>query len=384
MAISPEKDFNPPSTLPPVYDHTDSPEKTLLPHLRPNLPYTMPLYRRIQFGHLSPHAHILATIPIPNQQENGAPATDGANDAPAAACFAAAYVDRSHRPETECWIYLSQDDPAHAAPTACTCKESHLPALLAHVSTLPYPALPPAQLADVWAAVRAAGAAETAARHHAHTAAPAARYLENLDRPALLKVGAMHAGGVEWARARGWLDGDGVGSLFAYRKYLFRHGSGGGGGKGGEGPALPEGLRWGQIKSDADIALVRSRTAIPKTHATLRRLPSVAVFPEEEGGEAAGPVAWVFLGVEGNLSTLHVEPEYRGRGLAKAIGMKLLRESVSAFGEELGGLAHADVALENKESNGVCKSLGGIDEGWHVYWVRIDLDRVRAQVDGTQ
>lgn len=144
------------------------------------------------------------------------------------------------------------------------------------------------------------------------------------------------------------------------------------------------GLRWGRVREE-DIGLVRGRSAIPRTHHTIRMLPSVAVFPAgDEGEEQQQPVAWAFLSLDGSLGNLHVEPEYRGRGLAKAMGRKLFREAVGAFGDELGGLAHADVALENSESNGVCKSLGGVDEGWRVHWVRIDLDRVQADLGASQ
>ncbi|KAH7060571.1 hypothetical protein B0J12DRAFT_649330 [Macrophomina phaseolina] len=401
MAAPSEQEFTPSSThLHTVHDHTDTAKETLLPHLRPHLPYAVTVYRRIQFGHLSSHAHILATIATDAAVRD--PSSPSTYTPSIASCFAAAYVDRSRRPETECWLYLPHDHPSHRASTStststsastplCTCTSTHLPSLLAHIATLPYPPLSLAHLADIHASVNAPAFAATAARYHTHTSAPAARYLEDLERPDLLKVGAMHAGGVGVARGRGWLDGDGVGGGFAYRKYIFlRRGAE----DDGEGwvPALPKGLRWGRIASDEEIALVRSRTAIPKTHATLRVLPSVAVFPERgraegekvEDEEAQMPVAWAFLAVDGSLSTLHVEPEYRGKGLAKAMGRKLFRDGLVAFGDELDGLAHADVALENKESNGVCKSLGGIDEGWHVYWVRIDLERVKAQLKGLQ
>ena len=37
---------------------------------------------------------------------------------------------------------------------------------------------------------------------------------------------------------------------------------------------------------------------------------------------------WAFLGVNGSLSSLCIEPEYRGRGLMKAVTRKLLRTSL--------------------------------------------------------
>ncbi|OMP87294.1 hypothetical protein BK809_0007380 [Diplodia seriata] len=398
------------SLRPQIHDHTESPEVTLLPHLHYALPYTLPLYRRIQFGHRSQHTRVLATVPA---QDSSSPSTTTpTNGEPKQKetqerlhqCFAATYTDRSRRPETESWLYVSWDHPSHSQSTsACTCGR-HLLSLLSHIATgkedpvVPYPALTPAEEADIWAAVTAADARETAAKYHTHTSASAARYLDDLDAPAMLKVGTMHATGVEWARGLGLLHRDGVGTGFAYRKYVFYDTRRDGGeeevaektrGKVmGEGEW--EGLRWGTLREE-DLAVARSRTAIPRTNRTLRTLPSVAVFAavpsgagrEEGGKQKEMPVAWAVLAVDGSLSSLHVEPEYRGKGLAKAMGRKIFQEGWDAFGDDLNGLAHADVALENAESNGVCKSLGGTDQDWHVYWVRIDLDRVREIVSAS-
>jgi RimJ/RimL family protein N-acetyltransferase len=56
------------------------------------------------------------------------------------------------------------------------------------------------------------------------------------------------------------------------------------------------------------------------------------------------------------------QEEYRGRGLAKAVASRLLREKV--LGGD--GLASADVSVDNIQSRAVCKSLGGIPS-WSVY-----------------
>jgi hypothetical protein len=58
------------------------------------------------------------------------------------------------------------------------------------------------------------------------------------------------------------------------------------------------------------------------------------------------------------------QEEYRGRGLAKAVALKLFSEKVTDFAQD--GLAHADVGFENMQSQGVCKSLNGT-VGWSVY-----------------
>ncbi len=49
---------------------------------------------------------------------------------------------------------------------------------------------------------------------------------------------------------------------------------------------------------------------------------------------------------------------HRGKGLAKAVALKLFKERTADFGTEK--LHHADVGTQNLQSQGVCRSLGGI------------------------
>jgi hypothetical protein len=101
----------------------------------------------------------------------------------------------------------------------------------------------------------------------------------------------------------------------------------------------------------------------------------MAVFPlAKESGARPDPIAWVFRGLDGSLTSLHVEEEWRGKRLAKLLGAKMLKASL---GEE--GIAHADVAQENDPSHRVCKSIGG-ESFSTVYWLRIDLAKVRGIV----
>lgn len=146
----------------------------------------------------------------------------------------------------------------------------------------------------------------------------------------------------------------------------------------------PEGFRWGKVRHQ-DFALVRSRTSIPRQDRTLALLPSLALFPATKEGEKEediSPVAWSFLGPDASLSSLHCEPEFRGKGFAKVLARKLFREG--GFGDEAkdteeeidsGRWAHADVALDNVSSQAVCKGLGG-EGAWNVVWIRVDLDRI--------
>lgn len=119
---------------------------------------------------------------------------------------------------------------------------------------------------------------------------------------------------------------------------------------------------------------------IPRQDSTLAQLPSLALYPKGK----PDPISWAFLGPDSALATLHVEPEYRGRGLAKLLSAKLFAERMNVFwnkevvdGDEerrLDRWAHADVAIDNGPSNAVCKGLSG-QATWNVYWVRVDLAR---------
>jgi ribosomal protein S18 acetylase RimI-like enzyme len=99
-------------------------------------------------------------------------------------------------------------------------------------------------------------------------------------------------------------------------------------------------------------------------------MKNVAVFETETDK----PVAWAFLGLDGSLSTLHVEPEHRGKGVAKLVASKLLRTYADGLAVDRDGdaWAHADVYDGNVQSEAVCRSLGA-SKTWAVFWVRIEL-----------
>lgn len=193
---------------------------------------------------------------------------------------------------------------------------------------------------------------------------------------------------------------------------------------GAGGAALPAGLVWDVVR-EGEYGLVKARTAIPRQERTMRLLGSVGVrvrvragaSGSDEGGNGAeerGPlVAWAFLGPDGSLTSLHVEPAFRGRGIAKMLTRRVFgllappatppnippttttttlshptdsagpaRETKpgdaeiprSGFldvrpGEEW---AHSDVYVDNGPSAGVARGLGG-GEGWVVFWAWVDL-----------
>ena len=167
---------------------------------------------------------------------------------------------------------------------------------------------------------------------------------------------------------------------------------------------LPPGYHYDRVRADrGEYKLVLSRTAIPRSEATLAKLGSVGIRYVSPGASEEGEekeeekeekekeketgqlISWAFLGVDGSLTSLHVEAEHRGKGLAKAVAKRLFRtlRGEVGFGNVEGdrAWAHSDVAVENLGSAGVARALGG-REGWVVRWVYVDLGRVRGVVRG--
>lgn len=136
--------------------------------------------------------------------------------------------------------------------------------------------------------------------------------------------------------------------------------------------SLPPTLRWSKLQPQ-HFPLVRSRTEIARQDYTLARLPGLGIFPAEP--QDAAPVAWAFVGLDGSLTTLHTEAEFRRMGLGRLLTGKLFGEEMGRFWEEgVERVAHGNVMVGNEASAKMCMSLGGRDIG-EVYWLRVDLER---------
>jgi len=90
------------------------------------------------------------------------------------------------------------------------------------------------------------------------------------------------------------------------------------------------------------------------------RLPSTVVRLRD-----GAPIAWAFIHMDGTLSTLHCEEPYRGKGIAKATAIKVMVDHNKEFGDD--GWCVADVHIDNAQSQGVCKSIGG-KIAWRISW----------------
>lgn len=375
-----------------VYEHPAT-SSILQKALKSALPYSINLVYRTQHPSQSEHAHILSTIP------------ESATAVPK--CWAAAYIDRSTRPGTELWLFAAGEEPNHSSaqsgssseqtgkpseqtrtvseqagtsstsiqPTASLCPQCKLAtlSLLDHMSTLPLPPLHPDELPSL-------NLAKQHEKEHPESgpgviyAISPGTYMRHLLWPGVVTLGACHHLLVSLCREAGILREEFPGANALLNKFLFRI---------EDLPPvreLPEGLRWGELRP-RDLTTVQARTSIPRATRTLLSLRSKGVF-ESATGKA---VAWTFLGLDGSLTTLHTEPEWRGKGIARSVAASLISECALGLAVDEQGTAwsHADVYVDNVQSERVCHGLGG-RAMWQHYWVRVDLSKAGALVKASQ
>ncbi|KJX94255.1 acetyltransferase like protein [Zymoseptoria brevis] len=335
--------------------------------LRPHLPISLPLYRRLQCGRFFPATTLLTNL---NTLDTTPPLSSP---------WLLAFVDRTCRPETEVWLFGSWE-VLHQVLTLEQTRSitSLLKSLVRTIKSFPLPtslhadALSSTPLVD---GVRSdsSGLSRTGYTSHLHT-------------PNLTLWGAVHSRTAHLLQAAdvirspaGSESGEGMvpNSTFLFDledgSVLL-----------GVDDSLPDGLVWGKLQWE-DFKLVRSRTQIPRQDRTLAGLPCVAIWDVREvtstagGGEDGGhgrgkPIAWAFVGLDGSLTTLHVEAEWRRRGLAQAITAKLFREEMEGLWEVgVKRWTHGYVVEGNVASEGLCRRLGG-RKVWDAFWVRVDLD----------
>ncbi|KAI1341597.1 hypothetical protein F5Y15DRAFT_361826 [Xylariaceae sp. FL0016] len=287
-----------------------TPPQALVRLLRTHVPYSLPLLRRLAFtgfpGGITEHARIMWA--------SSAPLDAGAADA---ARFAAGYLDLSRGPETELWLYSSaergggdDDDDGDGDGDGDDDAEGEC------------------------AAYGVALLAEVRRRRAAYLAGGHAR-----EEAETVLVGSLSE------RTRGMLVRAGMVFPYAevYDKWVFRVED-----LPDVASPLREGMRWDVVRR-GDIGLVLGRTHIQRKERTVKLLRSTAIYLED-----GTPIAWSFLGPDSSLSSLHCEEPFRGKGLAKAVAVKLLRDHLKDYDDE--GYGWADVAPDNPQSQGVCKS----------------------------
>ena len=349
----------------------------LMSKLEALLPYSIPLFGRIQF-HLdrpkSPTARIfVALAPRPGDPVLGDLGLDGGDQhsldtwlrdprgSESSSPWIAAHIDLANPGQTQVWSFASWEVPNQAAgaedaDAPLDIHRALMKCFFTYVDRDLVPLMPLEANFD-WLELKRTG-----------------KYLTTPYSRNKVLFGTLHVKLLphfpEAARAR---------TDQGYLKYIFNlapeaDGEGGGEGRCRE-AGLPEGYRFGEMRSQ-DLQRVLDRTVIPRTLTTLRQLVSVALFFEDQDD----PIGWGFLGRDASISSLHTEPEHRGKGLAVALSGELLRRqrraSAGLSGHHGGQTwAHADVSETNTGSRRVMEKLGGAPK-WRVAWTEIDLEKL--------
>ncbi|KAI4744406.1 chaperone protein dnaJ [Aureobasidium sp. EXF-12298] len=315
-----------------IFEVSSDSQQDLIRWLAPYMPTCIALYRRIQFGHFNPGSHLFSSVNLasPVHERN-------ANDP-----WIVAFVDRTCRPETEVWIAASWEHNTPADDSWPPQADSLVKSMIERISkvksspqetagTVVNPGKPPG-LASTFK-----GSASVDRDH----------YLQHMQNEQIALFGSIHSATCKILNRLGLVDPSSAAvSNLPYRKYIFDLRDN-----------LPPGFVYGKV-DPKDYSLVKSRTQIPRQDRTLVKLPSVAIYPTDTSSSTPQPIAWAFLGLDASLTTLHVEPAYRGLGLAKSLSLKLFSEDMNIYwqhnpttGEQNGHVderyGHADVATDN-------------------------------------
>lgn len=334
------------------YSLTGDESKDVLDHalriLKRHLPVSIPLYRRLQFGRFFDASVLLTNVPT-----GAEPLTDSP--------WLFAFVDRSCRPETEALLFCSWEvqssdtTPSESGSQHAT--EDLLKSLIRAMRDLGTPLSIHQDLLDA--------KAEELQIEKDLGGFSRDEYGAHMIDPNIMLWGATHEKTVPILQHLGFLTLRFKAGVVPNFTFIWDV-------DGLPTPReLPEGLRWGELEP-RHFALVRSRTQIPRQDRTLAILPNLGIF----AADSDAPIGWAFIGLDASLTSLHVEPVWRGKGLAKAITTKLFRQKMDRFrGDGKKHLAHGYVINGNKESEGMCRSLGGTSD-WEVYWLRVDLSQL--------
>ncbi|KAI1828112.1 hypothetical protein F4861DRAFT_243876 [Xylaria intraflava] len=337
------------------------------------IPYSLPLIRRLRFtgfpGGCTQHTRILwsSRLPVeeyPASHEAGAgagarssPGTEGeAGPVEEMIPFAAAYLDFSREPETELWLYSSLEVTAAESDDIGVQEDREEEEEGRKIGA---PGRARAEQGEDEAFECLVALLREVKREQDLYFVPGSAQALAREFPTVL-VGNLN----EVLREHLVTRGVSIVSTGLYDKWIFRV----------DGlppvrePAVLGGrpCLWDVVRRE-DIMLTISRTNIQRRERTMKLLPSRALYLED-----GTLIAWAFLGPDSSLSSLHCEEPYRGRGIAKAVAVKLLRDRIREYGDD--GYAWADVAPDNTQSQGVCKGLNG-QVKWQISWSHLDLNQ---------
>ncbi|KAI1174950.1 hypothetical protein F4777DRAFT_348512 [Nemania sp. FL0916] len=362
--------------------YTAPPEALVTLLAQSHMLYGLPLLHRLQFtkfpGGITEHTrilwaseisledhHLAATATTAAATTNGIVNGSGGSGsvnmgARTETPFAAAYLDLSRGPETELWIYSSMERRVGSSVSAGATEANgvgiELGGEVEDGEKKEGEEIAAIETACAIALLRAVR------REQDIYFVPGSRRSLARAFPTIL-VGALN----EVLRENLAAAGMAIVSTGLYDKWVFRV---------AELPAddevpLPTPLEdgrcwvWDKVRK-GDIPFMISRTEIHRTERTMKLLPSTALYLDD-----GTPVAWAFLGPDSSLSSLHCEEPYRGKGIAKAVAVKLLKDHLKDYSDD--GYGWADVAPDNLGSRRVCQSLNGRVE-WQISWSRLNLN----------
>ncbi|KAI7126907.1 hypothetical protein KC352_g31922, partial [Hortaea werneckii] len=303
--------------------------------LRPHIPTSIPLYRRLQFGRFFPDSLLFTNLDLgatfTSTDTGGSSGRDAGSKQnghdPQEDPWLIAFVDRTCRPETEVWIFGSwEDSPPASSPSHTATREEWqaidnlVAELVRACRDLPVPRSLHQDILD----------AQQRQQEEVGDTDPAITKTPNpfaaAPLPTIQLWGAIHSTTASILQRLDVLaETSKVNDTAANHTFIFDVPSL------AAPPPLPEGLEWGEVKRE-HFALIRSKSEIPRWDRTMASLPSLAIYPAGKGNGA--PVAWAFIGLDTSVTTLHVEPEWRGRGLGKAVTTKLFQQGMQRFWED--------------------------------------------------
>jgi len=184
-----------------------------------------------------------------------------------------------------------------------------------------------------------------------------------------------------------------------YNKYVIRYS------RASSLPSLPVGLDYTTM-TPADYALVMQENKLIRSVKTFDNTPTAAIRlvdsaafmqGQKKGVSSTSPnmldtliphegqiIAWAIITSYGSIRTLHVQPAFRGLGLARKVVLKLLQDSwpaeFVAGAEDVGGEREAtslvfstDIDPENQASIRTFAPVGELLQVNPCYWVEVDL-----------
>ncbi|EPQ57515.1 hypothetical protein GLOTRDRAFT_127867 [Gloeophyllum trabeum ATCC 11539] len=190
--------------------------------------------------------------------------------------------------------------------------------------------------------------------------------LGDSSNPTMFKIGSVHEKWVDTLRS---LDVDRANPCTKYLRAPP-----------GPGDALPDRDVLGGIftisplqPSDAESIISTSHISRSREYILSRSLTSICIRAAGADGSGGRPIAWALQHSDGSIGTLFVQPEYRGKGLARKVMGTLVNrldqaDAKAARGGAL-GWNWVDVVAGNTNAEHFFEGLQGWHRGWTCYWI---------------